>query len=263
MAARKRVWRNIRLAPRSNSAFGSCSSTSRRSNVSTDRCRRWSSSYSPRNSLTSPGLNRKGGSMPEASASSAAARPHTNRSIGPSNGGGASARRCSSAYSSSRVSNSGSTWAVPASRVRCLSVHRSWSAAACDGTMTADARRSQALVSATHENRPAKGRQIRGAEQPLLSGRDHVNSRERIGSGFGRKEGRCRSVLRSTGRGGTAPAIGRSHNLWKRCGRHVDHLWIVRGLKIFRRLLPGDEGVIDHPVHRSSRFPSLLLTHAK
>jgi hypothetical protein len=43
----------------------------------------------------------------------------------------------------------------------------------------------------------------------------------------------------------------------------VDHLWIVKGFKIFRRLLLGDEGVIDHPVRRSSRFSSLLLTHAK
>ena len=64
-------------------------------------------------------------------------------------------------------------------------------------------------------------------------------------------------------RGGTAPAIGRSHKLWKRCERRVDHLWIVGGLEIFCRLLSGDEGVIDHPVDGSSHFPSLLLTHAK
>ena len=226
MAARKRVWRNIRLVPRSDSAFGSCSSTSRRSNVSMDRCRRWSSSYSPRNSLTSPGLNRKGGSMPEASASSAAARPHTNRSIGPSNGGGASARRCSSAYSSSRVSNSGSTWAVPASRVRCSSVHRSWSAAACDGTMTADARRSQALVSATHENRPAKGRQIRGAEQPLLSGRDHVllegADRERIRTQRGPLS-ECTSFHRPRRYGPSGRAVSQPvENMWTACGSPVD-----------------------------------------
>ena len=126
--------------------------------------------------------------------------------------------------------------------------------------MTADARRSQALVSATQE-RIVRRKVARSEVLNSRVCRGVIMSTR--GSGFGRKEGRCRSVLRSMSRGGTAPAIGRSHKLWKRCGRRVDHLWIVGGLKIFRRLLPGDEGVIDHPVDGSSHFPSLLLTHAK
>ena len=72
------------------------------------------------------------------------------------------------------------------------------------------------------ENRQAKGRQIRGAEQPRLSGRDHVNSRKRIRTQRGPLS-ECTSFHEPRRYGPSDRAVSQPvEKMWTACGSPVD-----------------------------------------